>query len=178
MIDIDEPRRTVPVSLNAEMRLLGTLLMDNQVFDRVRGFLRTEHFADPVHGVIYRAIEVFVGGGRVADAESVAAELVPLSFLDDMVGDDEPPGRYLLDLTTTYADDISHVEGDGRSILDAWVRLNLLDVSEQLSFLAPEVATDAFNRDSSSAAKEQAACLASRLRGLTASVEALAGAAS
>ena len=48
------PQRTPPVNYDAEKALLGAILANNLVYDRVNEFLRPEHFADhPVydHGI-------------------------------------------------------------------------------------------------------------------------------
>jgi replicative DNA helicase len=56
----------VPFSIEAEQAVLGAILFDNEVYYRISGFLKTEHFYDPVHGLIYRAIEKLIVGGRLA----------------------------------------------------------------------------------------------------------------
>ncbi|MBB4659196.1 replicative DNA helicase [Parvularcula dongshanensis] len=56
----------VPFSLDAEQAVLGAILFDNEVFYRVSGFLKPEHFYDPVHGVIYGAMEKLISSGRLA----------------------------------------------------------------------------------------------------------------
>ena len=48
--------RLPPANARAEQALLGALLANNKALDRVAGFLRTEHFVDPIHGRIYQAI--------------------------------------------------------------------------------------------------------------------------
>ena len=48
------PQRTPPVNYDAEQALLGAILANNLVFDRVNEFLRPEHFADPLRYDPYR----------------------------------------------------------------------------------------------------------------------------
>ncbi len=43
----------VPHNIEAEQQLLGAILTNNDVFDRVSGVVRAEHFHDPVHRRIF-----------------------------------------------------------------------------------------------------------------------------
>ena len=55
-----------PYSLEAEQALLGAILYDNEVFYRVNGFLKADHFYDPLHGRIYNACDKLISSGRLA----------------------------------------------------------------------------------------------------------------
>lgn len=48
--DADEK---IPFSIEAEQQLLGALLTNNEVFDRISQILKAEHFYDPVHARIF-----------------------------------------------------------------------------------------------------------------------------
>jgi replicative DNA helicase len=54
-------------SLGAEQALLGAILANNRVFDRVRTFLRPDHFADPFHARVFGAMAEHIEAGKVAD---------------------------------------------------------------------------------------------------------------
>ncbi len=45
----DTAGTTPPSNIEAEQALLGALLLNNEVLDRI-GFLQPEHFYEPVHG--------------------------------------------------------------------------------------------------------------------------------
>jgi Replicative DNA helicase len=45
-----------PHNIDAEQALLGTLLINNDVFDNVNAVVQAEHFFDPVHARIYEII--------------------------------------------------------------------------------------------------------------------------
>ena len=49
----DEEKQAVPYSIEAEQQLLGALLTNNDVFDRVSQIVKSEHFYHPVHGRIF-----------------------------------------------------------------------------------------------------------------------------
>src|ERR1700760_1311726 len=59
--------RTPPHNTEAEQALLGAILANNQVYDKVNEFLRPEHFADALHGRIYDAIGKLVQRGQIAN---------------------------------------------------------------------------------------------------------------
>ncbi len=56
----------LPISLDAEQAILGSILFDNEIMVRATQFLKGEHFFDPVHGMIYDAAKSLIDGGRLA----------------------------------------------------------------------------------------------------------------
>ena len=42
-----------PSNIEAEQALLGALLLNNEVFDRIDPIVKPHHFYEPVHGRIY-----------------------------------------------------------------------------------------------------------------------------
>src|SRR5262245_23002492 len=57
--------REAPHNLDAEQALLGAILVNNEAIDRVNGFLKPEHFHDPLHNRIYEhALKLIWGGKR------------------------------------------------------------------------------------------------------------------
>lgn len=58
--------KNVPFSIEAEQAVLGALLFDNEIFYKVSAFLKAEHFYDPVHGMIYTAIDKLISKGSIA----------------------------------------------------------------------------------------------------------------
>ena len=57
-------------SNEAEVGLLGSLLLDNRQFDQI-GDVLPEHFYGLNYGLIFRAIQTLIGGGEVADVITV-----------------------------------------------------------------------------------------------------------
>ena len=45
--------QTLPHNIEAEQALLGALLVNNDVYDRVASIVQPEHFFDPVHARIF-----------------------------------------------------------------------------------------------------------------------------
>lgn len=61
------PKPVLPHNIEAEQQLLGALLTNNQLFDRVIGQLKPETFYDPVHSRMYDAmLSRNVAGGLVS----------------------------------------------------------------------------------------------------------------
>jgi replicative DNA helicase len=59
----DEP----PHNYDAEQALFGAIFANNGVYDQVAGYLRPEHFYDPLHGRLYEAIGILIGRGEIAN---------------------------------------------------------------------------------------------------------------
>ena len=43
----------IPQNIDAEQALLGALLVNNEIYDKIKNILKIEHFYDPVHQKIY-----------------------------------------------------------------------------------------------------------------------------
>ncbi|RYH10631.1 replicative DNA helicase [Tropicimonas sp. IMCC6043] len=72
--------QTVPHNIEAEQQLLGAILTNNDIFDRVASILSEEHFYDPVHAKIYEV-------ARTRIARNLQATPVTLkAFLEDHPG--------------------------------------------------------------------------------------------
>lgn len=61
----------LPWSPEAEQSVLGALLLDNSVFDRVRGLLKREAFFDHRHAAIWQAASELLTAGKAADVVTV-----------------------------------------------------------------------------------------------------------
>ena len=127
-------QRLPPSNLQAEQALLGALLANNKAFERVAEFLAAEHFADPIHGKIFQAIQRRVDVGQLADAITLRTEFEHNGVLDEVGGT-----AYLAQLLTAMVGIINAGEY-GRAIHDAWLRRQLIDVGE-------EVVNNAFGAD-------------------------------
>jgi replicative DNA helicase len=129
MNSIDSPllglsQRNPPANLEAEQALLGALLANNKAFERVSDFLEPEHFADPVHGAIFRAIRIRCERNQIADPVTLRGELENAGVLNEVGGI-----GYLAQLLSAMVGIIN--AGDyGRAIHDAWIRRQLIDVGE------------------------------------------------
>ncbi len=126
--------RTPPHNTEAEQALLGAILANNQVFDKVNEFLRPEHFADALHGRIYEAVAKLIQRGQIANP-------VTLKNLFDQDGALAEIGgaQYLVHLAQSVVS-IINAEDYGRAIFDLFLR-------RQLISLGTEIVNDAYIHD-------------------------------
>ena len=47
----------LPNNIEAEQSVIGSILIQNEIFDEINRILKSEHFYDPMHEKIFRAIE-------------------------------------------------------------------------------------------------------------------------
>lgn len=117
-------QRVPPSNLAAEQALLGALLANNKAYERVSDFLAPEHFADPVHGRIYQAIQRRIEAGQLADVVTLRAEFEHSGLLDEVGGP-----AYLAQLLSAMVGIINAGEY-GRVIYDAYLRRQLIELGE------------------------------------------------
>ncbi len=129
----------LPQNLEAEQAVLGAILANNKVFEKVAEFLRPEQFADPTHGRIFAAIQTLIGRGQLANAVT----LKPYFAKDDglkAVGGAE----YLARLEAGVIS-FAGAEDYGRAVFDSYLRRELIDIGSEVITGAsnPEVETSA-----------------------------------
>ena len=57
----------MPNNLQAEQNLLGAILLDNSVLERIDDRLLADHFYDPSHGRIFSTMQRLVERGQLAN---------------------------------------------------------------------------------------------------------------
>ena len=136
------PPRVPPHNYEAEQALLGALLANNEVYNRVSEFLRAEHFADALHGRIYEAIGKLVLRGQIANP-------VTLKNLFDQDGALAEIGgaQYLVQLAQAVIT-VINAEDYGRAIFDLFLRRQLISVGE-------DIVNDSFSYDPDVTAVDQ-----------------------
>src|SRR5450631_522591 len=60
------PYRTAPHNIELEQALLGAILINNEAFYRVSGFLEPQHFFEPIHQKLYQIAGDLIGAGKTA----------------------------------------------------------------------------------------------------------------
>src|SRR5918911_1489217 len=143
-------QRLPPSNLAAEQALLGALLANNKAYERVSEFLAPEHFADAVHGRIFRAIQRRIEAGQIADVVTLRGEFEHSGLLDEVGGP-----AYLAQLLSAMVGIINAGEY-GRLVHDCWLRRQLVDVGE-------EVVNRAFGAEPELDAKQQLEAAEQRL---------------
>ncbi len=106
----------VPANIEAERALLGSLLVNNDIFDRVADLVAQTHFYDPLHGRIYSLIAQRIQNNALASAITIK------SFLQDDAAFKEAGGdAYLVQLADS-AIAISAARDYAEMIRDAALR--------------------------------------------------------
>lgn len=111
-----------PSNIQAEQALLGAILANNRAFNLVSGFLRPEHFHDPIHGTIYKACAKLIVDGHLADAVTLKNVFTDRGQLAEVGGT-----AYLAQLLSAMVG-ITNAAEYGRVIHDTWIRRQLSDI--------------------------------------------------
>lgn len=116
---------SLPHNLEAEQALLGSLMFDNAVFERLSDRLRGSHFYEPFHNRLFDAIEDHIRQGMLAEPtilmerfkqDPAFAEFGGLRYLADLV-DRAPPAANAADYARVVYDlalrrDLIRIGGD------------------------------------------------------------------
>ncbi|MFQ5784742.1 MAG: replicative DNA helicase [Alphaproteobacteria bacterium] len=139
--DDDVSYRTPPHNVEAEQALLGAMLVNNEVANRVSAFLRPEHFFHQIHGRIYEAVLRIVERGQRADPVTLKHYFEADEALADIGG-----AQYLARLAGSVVTIID--AGDyGRTVHDLYLRRELIRLGEDVVNTAYDHRVDALARD-------------------------------
>ncbi len=134
--------RSPPHNFEAEKALLGAIFANNNAYDRVSGYLRPEHFADPIHGNIYDATSKLIERGQIADPITLRTFFEQDGSLADVGGT-----RYLAEIAGSMVNVINAAEY-GRLIYDLHLKRHLIELGEQVvnNAYSPEVDDNAMKQ--------------------------------
>jgi replicative DNA helicase len=130
--------RLPPSNTQAEQALLGSLLRNNKVAEKV-AFLRPHHFVDPVNGKTFEEAMKLIGQHRVADTVIMSTILEPSPAYDPFGG----VVPYLNSLTVAMVG-IINANDYAKLVRDMWLRRQLIDIGTDLvnSSFGTESASD------------------------------------
>jgi replicative DNA helicase len=129
--------RTAPHNLEAEQALLGAILINNEAFYRVSGFLEPKHFFEPIHQRIFELTAGLVHAGKLATPVTLKTFL-PADL--DIAG--LTVNQYLARLAAE-ATTIINAEDYGRTVYALSIRRNLITIGEDMVNLAYDAPVDA-----------------------------------
>ena len=127
---------TVPHSIEAEQQLLGAILTNNDVYDRVAAIIRSKHFYDPVHARIFD-----VAAARIAK-NNLASPVTLKAYFEDDEGLKELGGPAYLARLAGAAIGAYAVRDYAQMIYDLAVRRELIRLGQDISARARRVETD------------------------------------
>lgn len=147
-------QRLQPQNSQAEQALLGAILANNAAFNRVAGFLKPEHFADPIHARIYEQCARMILRGQLADAVTLKTVFENTGILEEVGGT-----VYLAQLLTAMVGILNAGEY-GSAIYDSWLRRRLIE-------LGTTIVEDGFGADPDRTGEEIVQAAADALMDLT-----------
>ena len=123
----------LPHSIEAEQQLLGAILTNNDIFDRVASIIQPEHFYDPVHRLIYEPAAARIQKNALASPVTLKAFLAEDPGLQELGGP-----AYLARLAGAAIS--SYAARDyAQMIYDFAVRRDLIAVGQEISEKAASV---------------------------------------
>ncbi|MDG1457506.1 MAG: replicative DNA helicase [Pseudoprimorskyibacter sp.] len=118
---------TIPHSIEAEQQLLGAILTNNDVYDRIAGIIGAQHFYDPVHARIYET-----ASARIAK-NALASPVTLKTFLEEDEGLRELGGpTYLVKLAGSAVSSFA-ARDYAQLIYDLAVRRDLISLGRDIS---------------------------------------------
>ncbi|MEO9653204.1 MAG: replicative DNA helicase [Roseobacter sp.] len=131
-VDVQSPE-TMPHSIEAEQQLLGAILTNNDVYDRVASIIGASHFYDPVHTRIYD-----IAASRIAK-NNLASPVTLKAFMEDDEGLKELGGPAYLARLAGAAISAFAVRDYAQMIYDLAVRRDLIKLGRDISDKAARV---------------------------------------
>jgi len=120
------PYRQQPHSIPVEQALLGAILVNNEAFHRVSGYLLPDHFFEPAHGRIYTAMTRLIERGQLASPVTLS------HFFERDEGLTEVGGAQYLARLAASVVSVQDIEDYGRTTYDLALRRQLIAVGEEM----------------------------------------------
>lgn len=131
-VDVTEAQQ-LPHSIEAEQQLLGAILTNNDIFDRVASVIQPRHFYDPVHARIFE-----VAASRIAK-NALASPVTLKTFLEDDEGLKELGGPAYLARLAGAAISSFAARDYAQMLYDLAVRRELILVGQTIAEKAAKV---------------------------------------
>ncbi len=128
--ELSDQLRQTPFDVEAEQALLGAILVNNEAFERVSGFLEPEHFYEPMHQRIFEAAARLIRKGQLASPVTMRPYFSLDEAMKDVRGAD-----YLAELPR-FSPSVINAADYGRMIFELAQRRELIKVGEDIVNLA------------------------------------------
>ena len=144
---------SLPNNVEAEQALLGAILVNNEVVDRI-AFLLPEHFYDPVHGRIYDIAKTRIQKGQLATPVTLKTLMENDEGLKELGG-----AKYLASLAKSTVS-IFHAGDYAQEVYDHALRRRLAELGEKINLEALNAANEDEPLEQIASAEEQLYSLA------------------
>jgi replicative DNA helicase len=132
-----EYRLALPDAIEAEQAVLGAIMLSNDAYWRVAGFLQPQHFSDQFHQKLFEALGTMISSGRSANPVTIK----PYIAMEQMIGD-MTAMAYLAKLAADGAPSVIGAYDYGRAIIEMWARRQLIEAGEDLIKLSRNMPVD------------------------------------
>ncbi|VAW05193.1 Replicative DNA helicase (DnaB), partial [hydrothermal vent metagenome] len=132
---------SVPHSTEAEQQLLGAILTNNDIYDRVAAIIGPQHFYDPVHARIYE-----IASARIAK-NNLASPVTLKSYMEADEGLKELGGPAYLARLAGAAISSFAVRDYAQMIYDLAIRRELIGLGHDIAGKAANVEVDSEPKD-------------------------------
>jgi len=133
MVPASAETETLPHNIEAEQQLLGAILTNNDVYDRIASLVRAEHFFDPLHQRIFE-----IAAARI-QKNALASPVTLKAFLEDDPGLKELGGPAYLVRLAGAAISAFAARDYAQMIYDLAVRRELIALGRDISAKAGKV---------------------------------------
>ncbi|WP_431300048.1 replicative DNA helicase [Tabrizicola sp. BL-A-41-H6] len=131
----------LPHNIEAEQQLLGAILVNNDVYDRISSVVKAEHFFDPVHQRIYE-----IAAARILK-NALASPVTLKAFLEEDAGLKDLGGPAYLVRLAGAAISAYAARDYAQMIYDLAVRRELIQLGRDIAAQAAKVAVDSEPKD-------------------------------
>jgi len=140
-LNVDAEAQTLPHNIEAEQALLGALLVNNDVYDRVTAIVNESHFYDPVHGRIFEI------AARRIQKNALASPVTLKAFMEDDEGLKELGGPAYLVRLAGASISLFAAKDYAQVIYDLAIRRDLMEIGDQISAIAASVDVESEPKD-------------------------------
>mgnify|MGYP003336489489 CR=1 FL=1 len=135
------PSTVMPQSIEAEQQLLGAILTNNEVYDRVSQIISASHFYEPVHARIFELCAARITKNTLASPVTIA------SFMDKDAGLKELGGSEYLARLAASAIAAFAARDYAQMIYNLAIRRELIQLGQDISARAGEVTVEEEPKD-------------------------------
>jgi replicative DNA helicase len=131
----------LPHNIEAEQQLLGAILTNNDVYDRIASLVKADHFFDPVHQRIFE-----IASARI-QKNALASPVTLKAFLEDDAGLKELGGPAYLVRLAGAAISAYAARDYAQMIYDLAVRRELIQLGRDIAAMAAKVEVESEPKD-------------------------------
>ena len=140
-MNVDAAAQALPHNIEAEQALLGALLVNNDVYDRITSIVNEGHFYDPVHG------RIFDVAARRIQKNALASPVTLKAFMEDDEGLQELGGPAYLVRLAGASISLFAAKDYAQLIYDLAIRRDLMAIGDQISAMAASVDVESEPKD-------------------------------